>query len=316
MIRLASIVAFQASCLDPLASDVVQPASQILPAGTSVPSLDESTIAELDGVDGLVLLESAFAEGTPVRVWDFGPAPSFAAPLFALVRRDAEGVLRRIDHNTIVAVIPGDPGYSPFWAVLMVEVTERYAGEILPSFAAVDQAIERGIVERPVLQALAVNCPVAASDVRIDVGGGASLPPNAAFYYEGHTVPYFDFGSMPLVDGSTVPEQHGYQLRREGQEPLSELVRNIDMTGDGDINDTNDIYTQRPDVSTSSPLVRLVRVVVPTSTSSIDVTRDETMATLTSASQLFAPNPQPAVVGYEVTDELRNRPGQRQPGGL
>ncbi len=316
MTKLAYIVAFQVGCLDPLTSDVVETSSEILPPGTVVPALDAPTLAELDGVDELVILERAFSEGGSVRVWDFGPAPSFAAPLFALVERDAQGELTRIDHNTIVAVVPGDPGYSPFWAVLMLEITDRYAGEILPSFAAVDQAISLGLVKPPVLQALAVNCPVVASDVRLDVGSGATLPPNATFYYEGHTVPYFDFGLMPLVDRSAVPEQRGYQLRREGQEPLSELVRNVDMTGDGDLNDTNDIYTQRPDVSTSSPLVRLVRVVVPEATSSIDVTRDETMATLTSATQLFAPAPQATVVGYEVTDELHNRPGQRQPGGL
>lgn len=316
MNKLVCIVAFQVGCLGPLASDVVETSSEILPPGTVVPPLDAPMLAELDGVDELVILESAFAEGVVVRVWDFGPAPSFAAPLFVLVERDAQGELTRIDHNTIVAVVPGDPGYSPFWAVLMLEVTDRYAGEIVPSFAAVDQAIELGLVKPPVLQVLAVNCPVVAPDVRLDVGGGAMLPPNATFYYEGHTVPYFDFGSMPLVDRSTVPEQRSYQLRREGQEPLSELVRNVDMTGDGDLNDTNDIYTQRPDVSTSSPLVRLVRVVVPEATSSIDVTRDETMATLTSATQLFAPDPQATVVGYEVTDDPRNRPAQRQPGGL
>lgn len=316
MNKLASIITFQVACLDPLASDAVQGSGEILPAGTIVPALDAPGLVDLDGVDDLVVLESAFAEGVPVRGWDFGPAPSFAAPLFALVERDAQGELARIDHNTIISVLPGDPGYSPFWAVLMLEVTARYAGEILPSFAAVDQAIALGLVEPPVLQPLAVNCPVVAANVRIEVGGGATMPPNAAFYYEGRTVPYFDFGLMPLVDRSTVPEQHGYQLRREGQEPLSEIARNIDMTGDGDTNDTNDIYAQRPDVSTSTPLVRRVLVVVPESTSSIDVTRDETQATLTSASQLFDPDPRPTVVGYEVSDELHNRPGQRQPGGL
>ena len=173
MTKLAYIVAFQVGCLDPLTSDVVETSSEILPPGTVVPALDAPTLAELDGVDELVILERAFSEGGSVRVWDFGPAPSFAAPLFALVERDAQGELTRIDHNTIVAVVPGDPGYSPFWAVLMLEITDRYAGEILPSFAAVDQAISLGLVKPPVLQALAVNCPVVASDVTTGASGMA-----------------------------------------------------------------------------------------------------------------------------------------------
>jgi hypothetical protein len=315
------ILGLQIGCLGPLASDGVGASGAILPPGTSVPALadDPVALARLamnDGVDDVVTLQSAFADGVPVHVWDFGPAPAFAAPLFAVVERDPTGALVRIDHPTVIAALPGDPGYSPFWAVLFVEVTERYAGEILPSFAAVDEAIAAGLVMPPVLQAFAVNCPAVAPDVRIAVGAGVTMPPNATFYYEAKTVPYFDFGPMPLVDRAVVPEQRRYELRREGGEPLSEIVRNVDMTGDGDANDTNDIYSRRPGLATSTPLVRTVTVAVPAATSSIDDSSDETLAELVTATQLFDPAPTPNVIGYQVTEQVHNRPGQQRAGAL
>jgi hypothetical protein len=52
-------------------------------------------------------------------------------------------------------------------------------------------------------------------------------------------------------------------------------------------------------------------------TSSIDTTGDDTMADLRAASQLFAPAPVAGtVVGFRVTDELRNCVAQRQAGAL
>jgi hypothetical protein len=309
-----------AGCLGPLASDVPGSGHDILPAGTKVPALtddpvERARLAEHDGVDGVVRLTSAFAGSSSIRVWDFGPAPTFAAPLMMIATRDAGGQLVRVPHNTIIASLPGDPGYSPFWAISAVEVTDRYAGEILPSFAAVDQAVQSGLVLPPVALGFAVNCPAVAPDVRVAVGGGQTLPPNATFYYEGKTVPYFDFGKMPL-SGVLVPEQRRFQLRREGQEPLSEAARNIDMTGDGDIDDSNDIFMQRPGTPTTTPLARLVTVVVPLATSSIDDSRDETVAALTDALQLFGPAPTSSVVGYRETEELHNWITQQTSGGL
>lgn len=321
MIRILSLAAVLATgCLGPLASDTPATGNHILPPGTSVPALADdpaarSQLAENDGVDGVVRLQSAFAGGASIKVWDFGPAPVFAAPLLMVARRDATGELVRIPHNTIIAAVPGDPGYSPFWAISAVEVTERFAGEIFPSFAAVEEAITAGLLREPIALGFAVNCPAVAPEIRVAVGGGQTLPPNATFYYEGTTVPYFDFGKMPLT-GTLVPEQRRYQLRRDGQEPLSEVIRNVDMTGDGDTDDSNDIFVARPAGPTASPLVRTVMVAVPTSITSIDDSGNETVAELGDASQLFAPAPTANVVGFQVTGELRNWAAQQTAGGL
>ena len=318
--RAIALALVHAGCLGPLASDVPAAGNAVRPPGTPIPALaddpvEHARLAAHDGVDDLIRLQSAFAQGQPMKVWDFGPAPTFAAPLLMVVRRQADGTVTRVPHNTIIAASPGDPGYSPFWTIRYLEVTEKYRGAILPSFAAVDEAIAVGLVRPPLDAGFTVNCPAVAPEVRVAVGGGQTLPPNASFYYEGTTVPYFDFGPMP-ADGSNIPEQRRYQLRREGQEPLSEVVRNVDMTADGDIDDTNDVFTARPGLPTSSPLVRTVTVAVPLATLSIDDSGDDSVASIASASQLFAPGPTASVIGYRVTDELRNVAGQRVVGGL
>ncbi len=312
---------FLAGCLDPLVSDEPTTITLILPAGTAVPSaLDDpaiaAQIAEADGLTGVIPRQTAFAGGQRIHVWNVGPAPSAASPLFVLVKRDAAGGLVRIAHPTVIEAIPGEPRYSPFWAVFNVEVTAEYRGELLTSFAAISEAVDRGLVKRPAQQTFAVNCPIGGRDVRIDVGNGMTVGPNAMFFYEGTTVPYFDFGPMPLVDGSTIPEARRIVLRRAGDEPLSEVIRHVDLDGDGDTTDTNDVLEGAPGIAPVTPRMRTVTVAVPAGTASIDTSQNETVADVTSATQLFNPGPTALVVGYTPTDEVANWVAQSTIGGL
>lgn len=313
-------VSVLAGCLEPLVSDEVVEPTLILPAGSIVPSLldDPEELAQIidgDGLSGPIIRQTAFANGQLVHAWNFGPAPAVASPLFVIARRDTNGDLARIpEHNTVIEAVPGDPRYSPFWAVFFVEVTPMYDGELLTSFAAVSEAVERGLVEAPALQTFAVNCPIAGPDVVVDAGNG-TIGPNATFYYEGKTVPYYDFGPMPLVAGSTIPESRRVVLRREGGEPLSEIVRHVDLTGDGDTTDTNDILEAVPNLM-ASPRMRTVTLAVPSGTPSIDTSRSEALADVTSMDQLFAPDPTALVVSYTPTDEVANWVVQATAGGL
>ncbi len=311
-----------AGCIDPLVSDELPPAGLVLPAGTPVPdAYDDPAIAQQirdnDGVEGVVPLLSGFADGASTRFWDLGPAPDFAAPLFLLVRKDAEGNVSFVDHNTIIDAIPGDPGYSPYWAVLFLEVTDAYAGELIPSFAAVEEAQELGLVQPPQLQAFAVNCPAVADDVALDVGGAEPLAPPTNFFWQGRTVRYYDFGTMPVADGVFVPDANMYVLRREGQEPLSEPDRGVDITGDGDVADTNHVFAQARDDEEYTHLCRTVEVVVPSDYGSIDTSGDQEVADFTAEADMFDPDPVPgAVVAFDVTEALTNCPQQQNPGGL
>lgn len=302
---------------EPVGGDILPPGSEV-PSGYDDPDL-AAEIDEYDGVDRLVPLLTGFAGGAPAHWWDFGPTVDFAAPIYSLRRRTTEGDLEGIGHPNIFDAIPGDPGYSPYWAMWFVEVTEAYGGEVLPSLAALQQAQRDGLVLAPDPQGYAVNCPVVAEDVTLEQGGDRPpWPPNAGGYYRGVHLQYYDFGPMPLVDGVHVPDADLYVLRREGGEPLREPARGVDMTGDGDIRDANDIFARPPGDPDATPLCRTVSVTVPSTYGSIDTYASDAMADATAAGDLFEPGPERtpvagAVVAYTVTDELRNCPFQ--PGG-
>lgn len=312
-----------AGCLGPQVGDDPGPSGYVVPADTPVPTVEDdqpdlaARIAEHDGVDGFVPLETAFADDAVVRVWDLGPAPAVAAPLFVLIRRSGDEVIP-LPHPGIVGAVPGDPGYSPFRIVFHLEVTDRYDGELITAVAGLAEAQRRGLIGAPVARGLAVDCPIVAPDVRVDVGPGApAVAPAQRFFHDGHTVAYLDFGPVPLQGTIHVRTAVRYRLRREGGEPLHERVRGVDLTGDGDTVDGNDVFVEPPGLATSSPLVATTAVVVVPTIASIDTSRDETIAEVRRAGQLFAPDPVAGVVvGFTAGTELRNLPGQGRPGAL
>jgi hypothetical protein len=296
-------------CLGPQVGDELAPSGDIVPAGTTIPPIDGNdaiTIAMNDNVDGVVPRLTAFAGGVQIHTWDFGPAPSFAAPVYMLVRDPGDGTRQVIDHPPIIGTIPGEAGYSPFWSVFEVEVTSAYAGELLTSSTSLEEAERDGLIEAPKPFGMAVNYPIVAADVRLDNGSATQLAPAHSFYYERHTVAYFDFGALAITSSVEIASSPRYVLRREGEEPLSEPMRGVDMDGDGDTLDSNDILE-----AAGSPLCQRVDVVVARATASIDTSRDDAIADLTSAPQLFAPGPVAGtVIAVSPTTELRDCPRQ------
>ncbi len=312
------------ACLDPQVSDDVVLDGLVLPAGTTVPSAHDipeiaQQIADNDGVDGVEPLLNGFANGTPTRYWDFGNSPTYGAPLFALASSNAAGDLEPITtHPPIIDAIPGDPGYSPYWTVFLLEVTDLYNGELITSFGAVEEAQSLGLVLAPTQPTFAINCPAVAGDVALDVGGGEdSFPAPSSFYWQGKTVLYYDFGPMPIPDGN---EQVADMLilSREGKEPISEPLRQIDITNDGDILDTNNVFEFARSDAAYTPLTRRIDVTVPDDGFPlIDTTQTEGTSGIQSYSDLFAPGPVPGrVIAFERTDEVRNLPQQSSAGAL
>ncbi len=319
--RSVALLSLLAGCLGPQVSDQVQPAGLVLAAGTAVPSLYDSPaeaarVAANDGVPDLIPLASGFADGKPVRFWDFGPAPAFAAPLFVLHRRDADNNLTPIDHPPIVNVIPGDVGYSAYWVKTVVEVTDAYRAEIIPSMAALNEAVELGLVKPAQITATNIDGPIVHAAARLDAGPGmAPIAPAGRFYYAGREGAYFDFGPTALPDSAHVPVTKVYELTRAGGLPLSELVRHVDIDGDGDATDTNDIFAAAVGDAAWSPLCQVVSVTVPATVASIDTTGDQTKADLRAATDLFVGGaPVAAVVlAYQTTTRLFNCPMKATP---
>ncbi len=300
-------------CLEPLVDDSVATNSLGFPTASEVPSVStdhalSAQIQDADGVDGLVPRISAFAGGKRVFYWDFGLAPQETSPLFYLSDADLN---KLPEHPPIFDTVPGQPGYSPFWTVSLLPVTAAYAGERITSFAEVQRAIDAGLLSAPVETEIISNCPVVHPDVRLEVADGEPRAPIEA-YYRGVRVHVFGFSPTPEEDG-LVPVADVYALRREGGEPLHEGARRVDMTGDGDTNDTNGIFEMGADTTDYTPLWRVVQVVVPADYQSIDSFSDETQADYKSREDMFGPEgtltPRAdKIIAYEPTGMLVNCP--------
>ncbi len=316
------------ACLEPRVSDEVPGGGLILPAGSIVPGLvtDPVLAAQVDAGDAVerrVPLNSAFAGGAHIFFWDFGPAPDNSAPLIFLRRPTADGSIDLLPHPPIIDVIPGDPNYTPFWALWHVDITDKYAGEIIPSLQALQEAQELGLVVMPEQRPTYLNCPVVHPDVRIEVGAGNDDAAPSPAFYRGLQVDLVNFAFRPLLEDKThVPIAELYVLNRDGSAPLDEVTRGVDMTGDGDTNDSNNLFQYARDDDPYSPLSRVVRVTVPDDYMSIDSYADEATADANDDADLFDTGSDPpvpragSVVAVERTEELRNLPVQEVPGEL
>jgi hypothetical protein len=298
-------------CMGPLVSDAPGLSGQLLPAGSRVPFADDDPTLSArlhanEQVSGTVAAHYGFRDGAPASWWDFGTVPAHTAPMFVLV--DASGA--PIAHPEIVDFAPGDPGYSPLWTVWNVEVTDRYAGELVTSVTALDEALRLGLVTAPVATYQGEHGPIITRDIELEIPGAAPFVPDDFLYYRGTQVAYFDFDEVALADDHvTVATGHRYVLSRDADEPLSEVIRSVDMDGDGDIVDSNDILS-----ADDTPVFATVDVVVPTSVASIDTTHDQSQADLRAETQLFAPTPiTGTVISYAATGELRDLPATVAP---
>lgn len=323
----AGCLVLAAGCLEPLVSDDVAPRNLVLPPFSEVPSvLSDPDLArqidENDQVDRRVPRNSAFVGGSQVFYWDFGPAPDNSAPLIMLRMPGPDGETQPVPHPPILDVLPGDPNFTPFWAIWFVEVTDQYAGEVIPSLQALQEAQSLGLVGMPEQRTGYLNCPVVHPDVRVEVGGGVDDVGPSAGFYRGVEVGLVNFAFRQLLEDKThVPLAEFYVLRREGGDPLSEGDRGVDMTGDGDTNDSNNLFQFGLEDGGYSPLSRIVSVTVPPAYMSIDSYQDEAMADATDDADLFTDGDPPtpragAVVSVDRTEELRNLPVQEVPGEI
>ena len=292
----------------------------VLPAGAEVPWVDDDPVRaqllyDADGVDRYIPLRSGFAGGQSVHFWSFGPAPAATIPVWVFGHLGADESFEGVDHPSLFDAIPGDPGYSPFWEMTLVPLTDAYDGEQITSVDALFDAIAGGLADKPVATGRYVNCPVVPRDAELDQGEGQAASKPATAYYRGQRVAYFTLPPVLAPDApfDRYPIADLYQLRREGGEPLSEPLRSVDMTGDGDIDDTNDIFGADYGDADYTPLVRPVEVVVPFDYHSIDTTGDERNAEFRAPDDLFsgAGTPVPGhVVAFAPQITLLNLPMQ------
>ena len=311
-------------CLEPLVDDAVLEAAVTFPKAEDVPDVGSkpawlAAIDAGDQVERRIVRRSGFAGGKRVWYWNVGIIDDSTLPLYALVEKGADGTATVLPHAYIVDAIPGRPGYTPVWTIHFVPVTERWAGEAITSVAALQDAQEAGLVGEPEETGLIGDCLIVHPDVVLETRAGDVLPTRA--YYRGVKVPLHVLGNFTKVgEKVTAPISRVFQLRREGGEPIDEGARGVDITGDADVNDSNNLFPIGPGHAEETPVWQLVRVVVPKETQSVDTSQDEKASDIMAVSDLFLIAEDGSlrpiagkVVAFEVTEFIINCPFEPEP---
>jgi hypothetical protein len=151
-----------------------------------------------------------------------------------------------LDHPPLVDSLPGDAAYSPFRAVFWVAVTPSYRGERITSLAALEDAIEIGLVEEPVAAGTYVNWPVVPADFFLERASGDELA-TSTLYCRGVRASYLAIDRLEQareLERGSVPAPTAYQLRRQNEtDVLEEPLGMIDLNGDGDALDSHMIFS-------------------------------------------------------------------------
>jgi hypothetical protein len=312
---------FLGACLDSSREQGLY-SSYILPANTTVPRLEDDPDAakKLDANDGLgtmVMLHTAYEAGGEVQYWDFGTLAAVSLkPMYIFRRRGdmATDLSQDANHPDLIDAIPGDTAYSPLRQIYVVYVTDAYAGERITSLRALEDAVDKGLVMSPHPTTYFVNCVVTLSTVQMQMSDdGTSVGPQDV-YYHGQLVKQFCIGGLYSgvgaialnKDGSFTPD-YAYLVRRENEnQPLDETLLKTDLNSDGDLSDTNVIFTSPVgrDMSTYSGIWRDYDVVVP---------RSFKLGDAKAESDLFDRNgnvlaSKANVIGFTDTGMFLNRP--------
>ena len=275
-------------------------------------------IADNDGLDGVAPRFQAWVNGREVYYWILDTVSPTAMPVYRLCRPEGDDDCAPIDHPPIVDALPGDPGYSPFGQVHWVHLPEGWDGQ-LTSVAEVNEAA----LTPPTPSSFLMHCPIAALDVGIDVGEGVVLDPDTPIYVRGMEARCFNFSATrenrALLPSGELFERHVYMLTREDETlPLAEGPRMMDLNGDGDQLDSNNIFGSGLEDIDYTPLWKLVQVTVPAGLASIDTTPAYTQATdmFDIAPDYTITARRTEIVDYEITTTLLNCPLQSAPGQL
>jgi hypothetical protein len=287
-----AVLILSASCLEPLTSDELDTervfGDPAVPPDQA-PWVDDDPLlaAKVAEFPSSVAYLQGYAGGEKVWYWNVGgPVPGFIAPIYELVGLDDELLGHRI-----IDVIPGDTGYSPWWRVIRVKVTTKYAGEKIWSREAIDEGIRLGILEAPKSTDQILNCPVVTRGTTVPLGDGKTA--DAVWgWYRKQRVAWVDFEYPVTVPMSMreMPRYPVYILQRVNEgEPLYEFLIGRDLNDDDDLVDSNNVFAGGLDDARYSPLWYVTFVRTVSEYVSIDNTRTGTVG-LSSETQMFDVN--------------------------
>lgn len=290
-IALAIIAVIIAGCrLDPLVEDKPGASAHLLPRGAAVPSVTDNNdlatqIRTNDGIDDTVLaanmgavpLGTGMSATKTVRYWSFGPATRAPSPMYVFY----DATMKLLPgHPPMVDAVPGDRGYSPLHTLINVVTTDAYDGQLITTPAALADAIDLGLVEKPMPTGQFVDSPIVLPATKLDVG---TVPAVSAeiVYARGFVAGMFRFGGtlgiqpaagfLPTRQVSFLrePGQASYQTSRpifQATVPTAldpkvatysalSLVVNVDLASANadSITQDGDLYTRTGDTMTGKP---------------------------------------------------------------
>jgi len=134
--------------------------------------------------------------GEIVKYYNFDVQPTAPAPIFALFREGESAPVT--GQLNIVDVLPGDPGYNDFWAVMKVTVPADYVANTITSVAEIRDA-GYGVAATNML----VNCPIVPDGSTAKLRFKTTESPDLTRgWYRDQVVYYFNFSEAMLVPAS------------------------------------------------------------------------------------------------------------------
>ncbi len=232
---------FLAGCLEPspeevLPFDVFVGDDVDAPAFSELPDFESRVDQFTQRIDYL----RGFAEGRPIWYWNVDGANSrVIAPALFIV--DESGERRQAP---IIDSLPGDLGYSPWWRVIEYQVTSAWNGEVFTSRASVDAGARAGLLEGPVETSEVLNAPVSLPEVTADDGMQISVRTSTVWYRGavGRWVPFNQDFRLP-TGVRQMPTLPKYIFQRIDEAlPIYEFIAGVDLNGDNELNDSNNVF--------------------------------------------------------------------------
>jgi hypothetical protein len=316
---LIVVTSLAACTLHPLVSDVPPDgppgdgaATSLLPPGTIVPGISTNTAlvdqirinegltyATLMTNGGIVTRTAGKSAGATVEYWNFGSATletngiAVLAPLYVFGTENGSAFTPSTTHPPLIDTICGDTRYSPFRRVIDVPFTDTYAGQLITSLDALDDAVNLGIVGTPTPDGTWINMPVVLPGLLLEVGSDVPPLPTQQVYGEGYLVDVFELGTSL-----------GRQPLKSGQVPVgqaSSLMTGV-ASGSGVLSTTPDPslvfqYAIPTTAPTTTPNYSPVATTV-----TVQLADGVAPSAITSDGDLFVRNSSGAVTGYYVAN--------------
>ncbi len=186
-------------------------------------------------------LVAGFSNGQIAWYWFIGPTSNTVNPVYFFNYRSggaATGQYPIIDSK------PGDSGYTHFWQIFNVTVSDNYVPNTIKSVSSLKRAEQAGLATITD-SGRTLNGPLVARNVKITVVNGEPQFQPVWYRAQGATMAVFETN----LPGGTVPQISIWLIQRDGDAcPLLEIpaVCNKDFNHDSDLKDSNDLIGKTP----------------------------------------------------------------------